>query len=192
MGVWSGPSPGNSPCDHPDRRRGIRPESNATELFAQWYWQDLHRDAGIQEARCPAAETRGPKVVTAFAYIDARPTNAIALARALFQCAQSQAAVLLLDDPGPIAHNEDGLDVLKTGFGAQRTVMLETRQNHVQRALPPERTRRLQPIDPAPEVRHRRSALLVALRNPMSQRISLRNRRTSRSPNRPPRRSSPN
>jgi hypothetical protein len=48
------------------------------------------------------------------------------LVRKLFQCVQTNAAVLLMDDPGKMAHDEDLLDVLKTGFGAQRMVMLET------------------------------------------------------------------
>ena len=60
--------------------------------------------------------------------LEARPTDAIVLVRKLFECVQTNAAVLLLDDPGKIAHDEDSLDVLKTGFGAQRTVMLETRE----------------------------------------------------------------
>jgi hypothetical protein len=60
--------------------------------------------------------------------IDARPTQAISLVRVLYQCVQANAAALLLDDPGPLAHNEECLDVLKTSFGAQRTVMLETPQ----------------------------------------------------------------
>ena len=60
--------------------------------------------------------------------LEARPTAAIVLVRKLFECVQRNAAVLLLDDPGKIAHDEDSLDVLKTGFGAQRTVMLETPQ----------------------------------------------------------------
>jgi hypothetical protein len=38
---------------------------------------------------------------------DARPTKAISLVRVSFQCSQTNAAVLLLDDPGGIAHDED-------------------------------------------------------------------------------------
>ena len=60
--------------------------------------------------------------------LEARPTAAIVLVRKLFECVQRNAAALLLDDPGRLAHDEDSLDVLKTGFGAQRTVMLETPQ----------------------------------------------------------------
>jgi hypothetical protein len=60
--------------------------------------------------------------------IEARPTQAIVLVRKLFECVQKNAAVLLLDDSGKVARDEDSLDVLKTGFGVQRMVMLETPQ----------------------------------------------------------------
>ena len=108
-----------------------------------------------------------------------------------FNCA-SQAAVLLLDDPGPIAHNEDGLDVLKTGFSAQRTVMLDNSADHLQRALPAGGHGSYNPLIPPPRFSTGDLRFLWHSPNPMSQRISLRNRRTSRSPNRPQRRSSPN
>ena len=47
--------------------------------------------------------------------LEARPTDAIVLVRKLFECVQTNAAVLLFDDPGKIAHDEDSLDVLKPG-----------------------------------------------------------------------------
>ena len=58
--------------------------------------------------------------------LEARPTDAIVLVRKLFECVQTYAAVLLLDDPGKVAHDEVSLDVLEIGFGVQRMVMLET------------------------------------------------------------------
>ena len=60
--------------------------------------------------------------------IHARPTNAITWSASCFQCAQSQAAVLLLDDPGPIAHNEEGWGRAEDWIRRRRTVMAETRQ----------------------------------------------------------------
>ena len=46
--------------------------------------------------------------------------------RSIYECVQTQAALLLLDDPGPIARSEAILDVLKTSFGVQRECILET------------------------------------------------------------------
>jgi len=59
-------------------------------------------------------------------FLDSRPTKAIAAVRSIHECMQIQAAMLLLDDPGPIAKSEAILDVLKTSFGAQRECTLGT------------------------------------------------------------------
>ena len=59
-------------------------------------------------------------------FIEARPTKPISLVRTLHQCAMLQAAALLFDDPGQIAGDEASCDILKTGFGMQRTVTFET------------------------------------------------------------------
>jgi hypothetical protein len=61
-------------------------------------------------------------------FIEARPTKPISLVRTLHHCAMLQAAALLFDDPGRIAGDEAACDVLKTGFGVQRTVAYETPQ----------------------------------------------------------------
>ena len=94
--------------------------------------------------------------------LEARPTDAIVLVRKLFECVQRNAAVLLLDDPGKIAHDEDSLDVLKTGFGAQRTVMLETPQIVQNELWRLDRARQLQRADPTATFRYSRSAFSVA------------------------------
>jgi hypothetical protein len=61
--------------------------------------------------------------------IESRPTKAIAAVRSIYACMQIRAAMLLLDDPGPIARNEAVLDVLKTSFGVQRECILETAES---------------------------------------------------------------
>jgi hypothetical protein len=59
-------------------------------------------------------------------FVEARPTKPISLVRTLHLCAMLQASALLFDDPGRIAADEASCDILKTGFGMQRTVTYET------------------------------------------------------------------
>jgi hypothetical protein len=59
-------------------------------------------------------------------FIESRPTRAIALVRALWDCVRIGAGLLLMDDPGPIESNVEVIDVCKTTFGMQRMCILET------------------------------------------------------------------
>ena len=81
------------------------------------------RQTGMQRAVMGMPPFEGAKKRL---FIESRPTKPISLVRVLYQCAMLQAAALLFDDPGKIAGDEASCDVLKTGFGVQRTVTFET------------------------------------------------------------------
>jgi hypothetical protein len=79
------------------------------------------RRQAVRDALAGTANPKKPKL-----FIEARPDRPISLVRVLLRCARLSAAVLLFDDPGKIAGDEASCDILKTTFGAQRTVAFET------------------------------------------------------------------
>jgi hypothetical protein len=58
--------------------------------------------------------------------IETRPKKVISLVRVLYRCSVLNTALLLFDDPGRVAQNEDACDILRTCLGVQRMVMYET------------------------------------------------------------------
>ena len=81
------------------------------------------RVPAMQRALRGIAPERPPRHKLA---IETRPKKVISLVRVLYRCYVLNAALLLFDDPGRVAYDEDACDILKiSGFGMQRMVVFE-------------------------------------------------------------------